>query len=574
MKSRILCVAIALVPALAMGAAPMTYPAVTGSRLEHPEPENWLVHRGNYAGWGYSPLEQINASNVEKLTLAWSFATGLADAHESTPMVNGSYMFVTAPGNEVIALNAKTGDQLWRYKHPIPEGLFQLHPTNRGVALYEDKVFMATVDCRLVALDAKSGVVAWSVPIDDYKTGCYSTLAPLAAKGKILVGYSGGEMSVRGSISAFDAHTGKRLWRTYTIPAPDEPGGHTWEGSSHQMGGGSVWITGTYEPSTNITYWGTGNPAPWVADGRKGDNLYTDSTLALDLETGAIKGYHQYTPHDSFDWDEVSAPVLIDYTLNGRPLKASVHAGRNGYLWVLNREHGSMGYVASYPFSNNNVFLHIDPKTGRPEVDENKRPGAGKPAEFCPSIGGGKDWPPEAWSPKTQLFYIPANNNLCAYLHGGADDGHEPGSLFTGYPLEAILGSVRVADWDHFGELQAWELTTGRKVWQHNFKRSLWGPLLVTGGDVLFAGGTSDRMFRAFDARTGKVLWEFPAPSGIIAPPSTFMVDGEQYVAVQSGWGLDAKGTEDGIDRLTGSKTVVPQGGTVLVFRLRGGSSK
>ena len=355
-------------------AASDAYPTVTDARLEHPDAGDWLMYRRTYDGSGFSPLKQITSSNVGHLTLAWSMSTDLLGAHETTAIVNHGRMFITTPQNNVIALDAKTGTQLWRYARKYPDGLFQPHPTNRGVALYGDYVYMATTDCALVALDAATGKEVWSVALDDYKTGCYSTLAPLAVRGKIIVGYSGGEMGVRGSVSAFDASTGKRIWKTYTVPAPNEPGGDSWKGETYKRGGGSTWITGVYDPATNTTYWGTGNPGPWVGDDRPGDNLYTDSTLALDADTGKIKSYHQYTPHDSFDWDEVSAPLLIDTEVDGKLTKTATRAGRNGYLWILDRDR--LKFLRAFPFSNNNVFTSIDPKTGRPTVDEFKRPGA------------------------------------------------------------------------------------------------------------------------------------------------------------------------------------------------------
>jgi alcohol dehydrogenase (cytochrome c) len=529
------------------------------------------MYRRTYDGSGFSPLRQITAANIGKLSLAWSINTDFVEAHETTPIVNHGRMFVTTPQNNVIALDAKTGVELWRYAKKYPEGLFQLHPTNRGVALYGDRVYMATTDCELVALDAVTGREVWTVQIDDYKTGCYATLAPLAARGKILVGYSGGEFGVRGSLSAFDAETGKRIWRTYTVPTPDEPGGATWKGDGYKRGGGSIWITGVFDPASNITYWGTGNPSPWVADNRPGDNLYTNSTLAIDIDTGELKSYHQYTPHDSWDWDEVSAPLLIDTEIDGKPVKTATHAGRNGYLWILDRNQGQLRFLHAFPFSNNNVFKSIDSQTGRPVVDEYKRPGAKQGGEFCPSIGGGKDWPPEAWSPQTKLLYVPANNNICAFLPKGEVPKPDSAGFYVGYQVEDIFGSVRTTTGaaDHLGELQAWDLNTGKRVWQHNFKTILWAPLLVTGGDIVFAGGTPDREFRAFDARTGDELWSFPAPAGVIGVPTSFEVDGEQYIAVTAGWGLDAQGVQNGIDKIRGTKTVVPKAGTLLVFKIR-----
>ena len=555
----------------ALHAESTTYPTVTDDRLLHPDAGDWLMYRRTYDGSGFSPLKQITPSNIHKLSLAWSLSTDLVEAHETTPIVNHGRMFITTPGNNIIALDAKTGTQLWRYVRKYPDGLFQLHPTNRGVALYGDLVYMATTDCALVALDAASGKQVWTVPIDDYKTGCYSTLAPLAVRGKIIAGYSGGEFGVRGSVIAFDALTGKRIWQTYTVPAPNQPGGQTWTGDAYKRGGGSIWITGVFDPASNTTYWGTGNPAPWVADNRPGDNLYTDSTIALDVDTGEMKSYHQYTPHDSWDWDEVSAPLLIDTEVDGRLVKTATHAGRNGYLWILDRDHDQLKFLHAFPFSNNNVFKSIDSKTGRPVVDETKRPGAQQSGGFCPSIGGGKDWPPEAWSPQTKLLYVPANNSICGFLPKGEVPKPDSRGFYVGYEAESIFGSVRTGPGalDHLGELQAWDLNTGKRVWQHNFKTIFWAPLLVTGGDIVFAGGTPDRQFRAFDARTGDQLWSFPAPSGVIGIPTSFEVDGEQYIAVISGWGLDAQGVQNGINQMLGTNTVVPKGGTILVFKLQ-----
>ena len=555
----------------ALHAESTAYPTVTDDRLLHPDAVDWLMYRRTYDGSGFSPLKEITPGNIHKLSLAWSLSTDLIEAHETTPIVNHGRMFITTPGNNIIALDAKTGTQLWRYVRKYPDGLFQLHPTNRGVALYGDLVYMATTDCALVALDAASGKEVWTVPIDDYKTGCYSTLAPLAVRGKIILGYSGGEFGVRGSVNAFDALTGKRIWQTYTVPAPDQPGGQTWTGDAYKRGGGSIWITGVYDPASNTTYWGTGNPAPWVADNRPGDNLYTDSTIALDVDTGELKSYHQYTPHDSWDWDEVSAPLLIDTEVDGSLVKTATHAGRNGYLWILDRDHDQLKFLHAFPFSNNNVFKSIDSKTGRPVVDETKRPGAQQSGGFCPSIGGGKDWPPEAWSPQTKLLYVPANNSICGFLPKGEVPKPDSRGFYVGYEAESIFGSVRTGPGapDHLGELQAWDLNTGRRVWQHNFKTIFWAPLLVTGGDVVFAGGTPDRLFRAFDARTGVELWSFPAPSGVIGIPTSFEVDGEQYIAVTSGWGLDAQGVQNGINQMLGTNTVVPKGGTILVFKLQ-----
>ena len=578
MKNRLNAVALgvtvalsALLSAQSAHALPGNYTPVTDARLRTPEPSNWLQYRGNYAGWGYSPLDKINQNNVGKLELAWALSTGQTEGHQAPPIVNNGYMYVTTPGAQVIALDAKTGQELWRYKKEIPAEMLQLHPTNRGVALYGDKVYVATVDCNLVALDAKTGKVIWIKPVGDWKALQYMTLAPLAAKGKIMVGSSGGETGVRGFIAAYDAETGAQAWRTFTTAAPGEPGGDTWPGDTHKNGGGSIWITGTYDPDTNLSFWGTGNPAPWPTEGRKGDNLYTTSTIAVDVDTGAIKGHHQYHPNDAWDWDEVSAPILIDTQIKGKNVKAAVHAGRNGYLWMLERTSSKINFLDAVPYVHNDVFKSIDAKTGRPTYDDARRPGMGKAVTFCPSLWGGKDWPPEAWNPKTGLFYIPANNNLCSELPAAEAVKYKPGDLYIGYPIEGVLGSLRYRDAkapSSIGEIQAWDLKTGKQVWTHKFPTFNWGPLLTTGGNLLFTGGTNDRKFRAFDASNGKVLWETATPSGVTGVPSAFEVDGEQYIAVLSGWGVDAQRMQSGIDTLTGKKDSIPQGGTVMVYKL------
>ena len=547
------------------------YAPVTDARLAKPEPQNWLMYRGNYNGWGYSSLDKINAGNVKKLKLAWSSATGSTEGHQSPPIVNNGYMYVTTPNAQVIALNAATGQEIWRFKHELPADLLMLHNTNRGVALYGDKVYVATVDSNLFALDATTGKVVWKATVGDVKALSYITLAPLAAKGKIMVGSSGGETGIRGFVAAFDANTGKEAWRTFMTAAPGEPGGDTWPGDTHKNGGASVWITGTYDTASNIAYWGTGNPAPWPTENRPGDNLYSTSVVALDVDTGKIKGHHQYHHNDAWDWDEVSAPVLIDTKINGRDVKGAVHAGRNGYLWMLERgATGPIGFVNGVPYVQNDVFTGIDKKTGRPSYDMAKKPGAGKAVKFCPSLWGGKDWPPEAWNPKTKLFYIPANNNLCSELPAADEITYKKGDLYIGYPIDGVLGSLRYQSGkpSTIGELQAWDLNTGKMAWVHKFDRAIWAPLLTTGGNLVFTGGTNDKQFRAFDATNGKVLWQYSMPSGVTAVPSSFQVNGEQYIAVQAGWGIDAQRMQAGIDSLNGTVTNVPQGGTIMVFKL------
>lgn len=542
------------------------YPAVTAERLASPSASEWLMVRRSYDGWGYSPLDQITPANVGRLKPVWVVSTGVTNGHEAPPLVNGNVMFVATPGNQVIALDTRSGDVLWRYRRELPENAIVLHPTSRGVGLYRDRVFFAASEAVLVALDARTGSPVWTTRVADNRVGYYMSVAPLVVDGKVIVGASGGEYGVRGFVAAYDADTGQAQWKTYTVPAPGEPGSDTWpRGEQWKTGGGSVWVTGTYDPATNLTFWGTGNGGPWMGDQRPGDNLYTASTVAFDVRTGAIKGHFQYHPNDSWDWDEVSPPLLVDYTRAGRTIRGLVGVARNGYLWFLERSEGPIRFVDGTPYVKQNVFLSVDPTTGRPAVDPARQPGTGKEAEFCPSHWGGKNWPPVAFSPKTRLIYIPANENLCSRMIGRPVK-YEPGRGFSGATNSLLLAPGA----DHIGEVQAWHVDTGRRVWTHTFTASAnWGPMLATGGGLVFSGGTNDRRFRAFDASSGKVLWEFPTNSGVIGQPSSFMIDGRQYIAVQSGWGIDARAMQRRLNLLfPGRYPDVPEGGAIWVFAL------
>jgi alcohol dehydrogenase (cytochrome c) len=541
------------------------YSPVTDARLESPEARNWLMYLREYNSWSYSPLDRINTRNVADLELVWSMSTGTAEGHQAPPIVNDGVMFITTPFNQVIAIDAKSGDLLWRYRHTMPADIRMGHPTNRGVALYGDKVYTATSDARVVALDAKTGAVVWNKAVENYNNGYYMTIAPLAARGRIMVGVSGGERGIRGFVVALDANTGEQIWKTYTVPAPGEPGNDTWPGDSWRTGGAPVWVTGSFDPKLGLTYWGTGNPGPWTGDSRPGDNLYTNSVVALDVETGALKAYHQYHWNDSWDWDEVSAPLLVDLPRNGRMVPGLVHPGRNGYLWMLERSATGIAFIDAKPYVKQNVFTSLDPVTGRPEYDMEHKPGIGKPAIYCPSLWGGKDWPPAAYNPGTGYLYIPANENLCQHLVGEEVE-YRPGQQFTGAQTVDFIVTDGA---DHIGEVQAWNLRTGEKVWTHEYQSPNWGPLMTTAGGLVFGGGTNDRYFHAFDAATGKLLWQQRTNSGITGVPTSFEVDGVQYIAVQSGWGVDAQGMTARIDRARGTETIVPQGGVVLVFALR-----
>jgi alcohol dehydrogenase (cytochrome c) len=303
-----------------------------------------------------------------------------------------------------------------------------------------------------------------------------------------------------------------------------------------------------------------------MGDQRPGDNLYTSSTIAIDVSTGTIKGHHQYHPNDSWDWDEVSPPILVDYKRGGRTIKGLIDVARDGYLWFLERASGQINYVEGKPYVHQDVFKSLDPKTGRPEVDPEHKPGTGKTVSYCPSVWGGKNWPPAAFSPKTRLLYIPANENLCT-TSSGLQTEYEAGRIYMG--ARTVLTAVPGAD--HFGEVQAWNVDTGERAWTHNYTESPnWGPMLATGGGLVFSGGTNDRKFHAFDAATGKLLWEFPTNSGILGQPTSFLIDGKQYISVQSGWGVDSRSLQAGLNRIfPGKFPEIPEGGATWVFELK-----
>ena len=506
--------------------APVVIP-VTDARLRDPEPESWLLYRRTYDGLGFSPLDQIDTTSVADLAPAWTFPTGGADDGDpqSPPIVNGRMMFVTT-AEQVIALDAATGELLWRYRLSLPDDMRRPHATNRGVALYGDRVYVGTLDAHVIALSAATGRVVWNRTVADYRRTYYITMAPLIVDGLVMVGMSGGEHGIRGFITALDAASGEEVWRRYTVPAAGEPGSETWPDESWRTGGAPVWLTGTYDPDLNLTYWGVGNGGPWTGDTRPGDNLYTNSTIALDPATGALRNHYQYHWNGSWDWDEANAPLLVDVERGGRTFPALVHAGRNGYLWLLDRTGGEMRFLEAQPFVQQNVFARVDPVTGRPEYDDARRPGVGKRVEFCPSYAGGRSWRPEAYSPQTRLLYVPAIENLCSTMEGHAVE-YRPGHAFVG----ATFDVYEVEGAGHVGELQAWNLDTGQRAWTHELP-TRFDSVLATAGNLVFAD--SGGILRAFDALSGEPLWshalERHAARGV---PASYAVGGEQYVALQ-----------------------------------------
>lgn len=510
-------------------------------------------------------VTQINTSNVARLQPVWTLSTGMNNGHEAAPIVNGGVMFISTPYNQVIALDAKSGAILWRYRSPVPTSV-RGKPVSRGVALYGDKIFTVLTEAVLVALDAKTGKEVWRTIVGNNAIGEYMTAPPLVADGKLVTGISGGDGANRGFVAAYDPETGHELWKTYMTPSPGEPGSETWRGDDWKTGGAATWVTGNYDPETNLVFWGVGNGFPWVGFARPGDNLYTASTVAIDVATGAIKGHFQYTPNESWDWDEVSPPILVDYRRGGRTIKGLINFARSGYLYFLERTNGPIKFVEGLPYVKQNVFRSLDPKTGRPDIDLARKPDIGKLADFCPSWHGAKNWQPGAYNPKTRMIYASTQENICAVMIGRTIQ------TSTGLTRAATTNRMYIAPGaDHLSEVQAWNVDTGKKVWSHHFATSPnWGPMMTTGGGLVFSGGTNDRMFRAFDAVTGKVLWEFPTNSGIYAPASSFMIDGKQYIAILSGWGQDARLMQTRIDAVSpGRFPEVPEGGVIWVFALK-----
>ena len=518
------CFAALLVAGVAGSAYAADYTPVTDARLANPEPGNWLMTRGNYKGWSYSALDQINSTNVKNLVPVWSFSTGVDSGHESPPIVNNGVMFVTTPYSQVIALNAATGDFLWRYKRPLPEGFSALHNTNRGVALYGDKVYFAPLDATVVALDAKTGKVAWEAKIEDWKQGYYTTMAPLIVKGKVLVGVAGGEFGVRGFVQAFDAQTGKSAWKTYTVPAPGEPGSDTWKkADTWKTGGASTWMTGNYDPDTNTVYWGTGNGSPWFGDQRPGDNLYTSSTVALDGDTGKIKGHFQYHQNESWDWDEMNAPMLVDFQKDGDHHERLVKTGAQRLPVLAQARHRRQHRLSQIPgLTCRRMSSPVS--TRRPAGPKStwrtsRRPAS--PLSSAPAFGVARTGHTRPTIRRPGLVYIPSNENHCNTLEGKVEE-RVPGQWWTGVAVPDLHFSVDTKA-AFFGELQAIDVNTGKRVWRDLYSSSMmWGSLLTTAGGLVFGGGTNDREFRAFDATTGEQLWHFRTNSGVIAPPSTY----------------------------------------------------
>ena len=505
------------------------------------EPENWLTYNGNYSSQRHSRLEQITRENVDDLELKWMLQNQAFGAWQSNPIVIDGVMYITQRPNDVMAVDAVTGRVFWLYRHtPSEDALVCCGSNNRGVAVLGDRVFMGTLDARLIAIDAINGKPLWNIEVADVNLAYSITMAPLIIKDKVIVGVGGGEFGIRGFIAAYDVETGEEVWRFYTIPGPGEPGHDTWQGDDWEHGGAPVWITGSFDPELNLTYWGVGNPGPdWNASQRPGDNLYSDAVVALNADTGELVWHFQFTPNDGYDYDSVQVPVLVDMDWDGTPRKLMLWANRNGYFYALDRVTGE--FLLGEPFVKVNWASGLD-ENGRPI--QTPQP-AGAPT--WPGNQGGTNWYPPSYSPSTGLFYFAAWENY-ATIYEPEESDYRPGRAFLGggfSVLTPVPGAATISigretpinNWTDavgHGAVIAMDPRSGGAAWKfRQFDVSDSG-MLTTASDLLFTGGREGH-FHALDAWTGELLWKASLGGQIVMAPVTFMVDGTQYVSVISG---------------------------------------
>jgi alcohol dehydrogenase (cytochrome c) len=510
----------------------VTYERILDARSE---PENWLTYYGAYNGQRYSPLDQINTENVKSIGPAWIFQAGTTGmiagastySFEAAPIVVNGIMFLSGWDGWVWALDARTGQEIWRYKHATPYDVsLCCGNVNRGVAVAQGKVFVVTPNAHVLALDATTGKRVWDKTYGDVRAGESATVAPLVVKNLVIVGSSGGEFGVRGHLDAFDLETGEHAWRCYTVPKPGEPGSETWpaDGEAWARGGANCWLTGTFDPETNLLYVGTGNPSPDFDGGvREGDNLYTDSIIAVDVDAGQIRWHYQCTPHDLWDYDSIGECILFE----ADERKLLGHFDKNGYFFVLDRTNGELIQITPYVDRITWGAITRDGQvTARVYPDKE-----GEPVHFYPGPAGAKEWTHAAYSPKTGLFYVPVQDT-------GATATRWRREFKESIPYWGA--GVQVDIEDMAGSISAFD-ANGEERWRWRNELPMCASVLATGGDLVFAGEPSGE-FNALDARTGELLWQFQCGSGHHSSPTTYSMDGRQYIAVPVGWGGWAEG--------------------------------
>ena len=527
---------------------------VTWDRLlnAEDEPHNWLTYSGAHSSTRHSLLDQITPSNADDLELKWVFQARSLENFTSTPLVVDGIMYVTQAPNDVVALDVKTGRIFWVFEHvPSRSARPCCGRVNRGVAILGDTLFMATIDAQLVAIDAISGGLIWQTAVGEPEKGYAMTLAPLIVKDKVIVGVAGGELGIRGYIAAYDAATGDEVWRFYTIPGPGEPGHETWEGDAWEHGGAPVWLTGSYDPDTNQTFWGVGNPGPdWNPGQRPGDNLYSDCVVALDADTGELQWYFQFTPNDAYDYDAVQVPVLVDVeTETGGTIKAMFWANRNGFFYALDRTTGR--FLNGSPFVEVNWAEGLD-DSGRP-VQTPQPPGA----ITYPGTSGGTNWYSPSYSPNTGLFYLSAWDNYGSinmpssepeeYREGQFFLGGRHGSPILGAVKPAALARGHINEWTEAtgtGAVIALDPRTGAERWKFEMTDVTSSGIMTTASNLLFTGGR-EGYFHALDARSGELLWKVALGGMIMNGPISYQVDETQFVAAAAGNALFVFGLRD-----------------------------
>jgi alcohol dehydrogenase (cytochrome c) len=528
--------------------AQVTYQRIANSA---DEPNNWLTYNGSYMSQRHSLLDQIDKTNIDNLELKWVLQNQVFGAWQSNPIVVDGIMYITERPNSVMAVDALTGRVFWKFEHtPDERARVCCGANNRGVAILNDKLYMGTLDARLIALDRVNGKLLWNAEVGDVGLAYSVTMAPLAVKDKILVGVGGGELGIRGYVAAYDANTGREVWKTFTIPGPGELNHDSWEGDDWKHGGAPVWITGSFDVSQNLTFWGVGNPGPdWNAGQRPGDNLYSDSVIALDADTGKLEWYFQFTPNDGYDYDAVQVPVLADIEWNGSSKKVMMWANRNGYFYVLDRVSGECLLGKAY--------VRVNWSSG---LDENCRPIPTPQPEGMPTYPGNQgatNWYPPSYSPRTGLFYFSAWEDY-ATIYFSEEQEYEPGRAFLGggfsvlapAPDAPTIGIGRtnpINNWtDEVGHasLKAMNPNTGEEVWEfEQFDVSDSG-MLTTASDLLITGGR-EGYFHVLDARNGALLYYRNLGGQIVMAPVTFMTNGKQYISIISGNSLFTYGLKD-----------------------------
>jgi len=532
----------------AAGAALHAQQPVTFDRIlrASQEPQNWLTYSGNLSGHRHTLLTEITPANVKNLELQWVFQTRTpaepAEKFEATPLVVNGVMYTVMAPNHVVALDAATGRMFWMYSPRLsPLARVCCGRVNRGLAILGETLFMGTIDGHLIAIDAKNGRPVWDVSLSKPELGYSFTMAPLVIKDKVILGPAGGEYGIRGFIAAFDAKTGKEAWRFNTVPGPGESGHETWPAGSDawEHGGGSIWVTGAYDAELNLLYFGTGNPGPdWNADPRPGDNLYTDSVVALDPDTGRLKWHYQFTPHDEFDYDATQVPVLTDIQWQGRQRKVMLWANRNGFWYVLDRATGE--FLRGQPFVRVNWAEGIDAK-GVPKRVLNATP---EGTLVYPNNQGATNWYSPSYSPRTGYFYIPTwMDTYSTYTKGPVE--YKEGNQYVGRFPTMTVPALRTGPGavnqrtpqEGYGAIQAFDAKSGELKWQFKMADVTDSGILTTATDLLFAGGREGYFF-AIDARSGEMLWKGNVGGQVSAGPMAYAVNGKQYVAIAAGSAL------------------------------------